>query len=547
MYDFIIIGGGTAGSVLASRLAKPHNSNPSTSPFHILILEAGPNTANHPHTAIPWESAALHGSKLDWNYRTVPQVHLDGKPRYNCAVKGLGGGTVINSGGWIRGDRRDYDDWARVVGDERWSYEGMLKYFKRSERHWDSSVDAGQHGFEGPIYNSSPSSSGRKYPLREEILEAWKSLGFEEKRDGNDGNPQGIAELVENWREGRRQIASQAYGLEGVEVVTDVLVRRVMLSSEVEGTSAQRKAVGVECADGATYLLKPGGEVVVSAGAYRTPQILLLSGIGEPAELDKHGIKTEVELPDVGKNFHDHMIAYRYWKLRNPDRGLAAGSPLFNDPAYIKGGPLDWLVSIPVSAEGLRTAIARDEGNSAEVLDQHPLVKGPRTHVELSVLYAVFGGEQVGLKLPVDGTAIMTFLMPFLPTSRGSVTLRSAHPEDSPVIDPNYYATETDRYVAREGWRTLSQLMQKTPQGKGIVSNEIVPEGYGVDDEETDGAIDARLKIGGVTAFHPAGTASMGKVVDGSLKIPKPLASHYQVAVYAIAEQAADIILRDHK
>lgn len=211
-------------------------------------------------------------------------------------------------------------------------------------------------------------------------------------------------------------------------------------------------------------------------------------------------------------------MVFRYWKLRHPEKGLAVGSPLFNDPAYQKGGPGDWIVTTTVPTAGLKAALEKDEGKPMD--DSHPLVKGPRSHLELTMIYAAFGGEATGLQIPVDGSAIMNYYMGCLPTSRGSVTLGSSNPAAPPVIDPNYYATETDRFVMREGWRTLSRLVLETPEGKELIESEIVPEGHeSLPSDAPDEAIDARIKIGGSTVFHPAGTASMGKVVNESLQV----------------------------
>lgn len=537
---------------------------------------------NHPHVHKPLESAKLHFSDIDFKYFTTPQVHLDGKPRYACGVKALSGAVTINAGrnnvtrsltshnvpyrssltsprlgGWIRGDTLDFAEWARQVKDDRWAYGGLLPYFRRSEHHFDPNADREQHGFTGPMHTSSVTSSGRHYPLRENVLNAWKHIGLEEIPDANNGAPQGVAELVENRRDGLRQLTSVVYPLKGAHVMTETFVARIILSDSKLG----KVATGVELAGGRQLSVKAGGEVLLCGGAYRSPQVLMLSGIGEKSTLARHGIPQQVDLPLVGQNFHDHQMIFRYWKLRHPEKGLAMGSPSFADPAFEKGNPADWLATMTVPTDGLKAAVAKDERNTV-VDDTHTLLKGPRSHLEMNVLYAAFGAEQIGLEIPVDGTSIMTYCMACLPSSKGSITLGSSDPTAPPVIDPNYYATEADRYVMREGWRVMSRLMLETPEGKDLVVDEILPEGHKcLQSDAANDDIDARIKIGGMSCYHPAASCSMGKVVDSSCKvlgveglrvvdasvIPVPLAAHYQSTVFALAEQAADIILADRK
>ncbi|CAN9132804.1 unnamed protein product [Alternaria alternata] len=544
MADVIIVGGGIAGTVIASRLQE---RKPSLS---IVVIEAGADPAGNPYVTDPAAAANLHFSEFDYNYLTTPQEHLDGNPKRNVGFKGLGGGSVINTGGWIRGDAQDYDEWARDVGDSRWSYEGLLPYFKRTEKHFDPDADPSQHGHDGLMHTASVSSSGRQFPLRQRVLKLWSNLGIPHIHDLNDGRPQGISDLVENFEDGKRQMTQSVFPLEGVKVLTSTLVRRVLFDDA-------KIAVGVELANGQRIDLNDGGQVIIAAGAYRTPQVLMLSGIGDHSQLLQHEIPTVVNLPSVGQNLHDHLMLYRYWKLRHPEQGLAIGSPLFGGPNYDKGGPVDFLVRAPISINPLKSAIEKDEG---PISDEHPLLKGPRTHLEMLLLYIAVGAEAQGLQIPIDGSSIMTFFMSCLPTSRGSVTLASSDPATNPIINPNYYATEADRHVMREGFRMQTDLMFNTAEGKELVESEYIPPGLPASVQaEADATIDARIKLGAGTTYHPAGTAAMGTVVDGSLRvhgvknlrvadasiIPKPLAAHYQVPVYAIAEQAVDIILAE--
>ena len=402
------------------------------------------------------------------------------------------------------------------------------------------------------MYTSSVTSSGRKYPLRETILKAWEGLGLKQIEDANNGFPQGIAELVENRRNGLRQLTSQVYPLQGVHVLTETMVGRIILTEGQGG----KVATGVELLDGRQLQAKTGGEVLLCAGSYRSPQVLMLSGIGPKDDLARYDIPLQLDSPWVGKNFHDHQMIFRYWKLRHPERGLAMGSPALVDPAFQGGNPADWLATMTVPAAGLKAAIAKDE-NRTDVDDNHILIKGPRSHLESNVLYAVFGAEQIGLEIPFDGTAIMSYYMACLPTSRGSITLASVDPTAHPTIDPNYCGTEADRFVMREGWRTLSRLMLETPEGKDLVADEIAPEGHEcLPSTAPDEAIDERIKIGSVSCSHPGASCSMGKVVDAECRvkgvqglrvvdasvIPVPLAAHYQAPVFALAEQAVDMI-----
>jgi choline dehydrogenase-like flavoprotein len=335
-------------------------------------------------------------------------------------------------------------------------------------------------------------------------------LGIPHIHDLNDGRPQGISDLVENWRDGKRQMAQSVYPLEGVRILTSTFVRRILFDNE-------KTAIGVELATGETIYLKDGGQVIVSVGAYRTPQVLMLSGIGDASYLSQHNIPVTIDLPDVGQNLHDHLMMRRFWKLRQPERGLAVGSPLFGGPNYDKGGPTDFMARAPIPSEALKAAIEKDEG---PLSDDHSLLGGPRTHLEMLLMYIAYGTEEQGLRVPIDGNSITTFWMGCLPTSRGSITLASTNPADNPIIDPNYYATETVRHVMREGFRMQSRLMFETPEGKELVEAEHTPPGYPVlGTDASDEEIDARIKMGGSTTYRPAGTTAMGKVVDASLKV----------------------------
>ena len=541
--DYIVVGGGLAGCVVASRLQQANRSS------SILLIEAGPNQHAHPHVVAPLGAPRLHGTDLEWNYLTVPQKYLNNRQVYNCSGKLLSGSSAVNYGGWTRGPSADYDLWARLVGDHRWSYEGLLPYFRRTEHHHNHTDDPDQHGFDGPIHTTT----GRAYPLRADIHAAFIRAGFRDNPDGNGGNPLGVVLWTEAWRDHVRQCAGEAYDLSGVRVMTSCLVRRVLL--ERDPTTGNTGATGVELADGRQFRARK--EIIISCGALRTPQVLMLSGIGPVEQLQKIGVQQVVSSPEVGLNFHDHCSLVQFWKLRSPSSGLSLGSPTFDsNPTFAQGMPFDWVATDTVSPSLLKTAFIADGIN---VEPSHPHLDAPRAHTEMLVAYSRLGRPRPEYDdVAIDGSYISTGVLNLLPTSRGSIALEDSDPATAPLIDPNYYATSVDRCIMRAGLRRLMEVME-TPEAQAIVEGEKAPKGFApLSSRSTDEEIDQRVEAFSATWYHPAGSAAMGKVVDAELKVmgvkglrvvdasvfPSPLAAHYQVAVYAIAEQASDMILK---
>ncbi|TVY51342.1 Pyranose dehydrogenase 3 [Lachnellula cervina] len=376
-----------------------------------------------------------------------------------------------------------------------------------------------------------------------------KGTGLPAIADGNGGNPIGVAPLTENWHpKGYRQPAGRVYGLKGVEVVTNAQVHRIILDGNV--------ATGAELVDGRRFTAER--EVIVCCGAIRTPQVLLLSGIGPAEELARHGIKQLVDSPDVGLNFHDQIAMCQFFKIKNPDNlGLVAGSPLWNDPSYLLGVPADIVIVDTAPLKELKAAMIAD--GEPNVTDSHPHLQTNRGHLELLPIYAPTEAPLTNLNIPFDGTCITVGQLNLLPTSRGSVTLASPDPSADPVIDPNYFATEADKVVVRHAMRPTMRSFE-TPEGQTIIEGEITPEGAAaLTSKSSDAELDARIRKTASTWFHPGGSAAMGKVVDADLRVigverlrvcdvsvlPCPIGAHYQVASYALAEQAADIISKN--
>lgn len=484
-------------------------------------------------------------------YTTEPQQKTGSRVHEVHAGKAFGGGSVNNFGAWSRGYATDYNEWASIVGDQRWSYEGLLPYFRKSESFFDSKADPKQHGFEGPIRITSVSESdpNRRYPLREPIREAWNEIGVQYNPDACSGNLSGISEFLETWYDGKRQTTQQAYSLEGVNVITEATVHRVEFADGDQ--SEQKRVIAVFLSDGRRFSARK--EVILAAGTLRTPQVLMLSGIGQVNTLSQYGISTVIDAPEVGKNLNDHFALYQLYKLRNPERGLALGSPTLSDPAFIKGFPTDWAINQDVPRHVLEAAVHNDNARFSSSINES-LLKPGRPLVETLVLYAPIGAPGI----PLDGSFIMTSVMLLAATSRGTVSIRSSSPTDPPLVDSNYFDTETDRVTLVHGTRRTMQALLETSALADYVETEVPFSGMStLSSQSSDDEFEARIRATGMAHYHPAGTAAMGKVVDPDLRVygvqnlrvadasilPLSIGGHPQVTLYAVAEQAADIIL----
>ena len=511
-FDYLIAGGGTAGCTLASRLSLAGHS--------VALFEAGPEDYSEKVMA-PLAAPTLHGTALEYNYTTAEQRHLFNRKLPNYGGRVLGGSSTVNYGNWTRGHAADYDAWADLVGDQRWSYEGLKKYFLANECCHDEGTDKVEHGFEGPMHTAA---SGREYPLRATFGNALNAIGLAFNADANAGDPMGYAILTENWKNGKRQPAGLAYDLSKTSVFLETTVKRIILD--------EKSATGIELMDGRTFNAQK--EVLICCGSIKTPQLLMLSGIGPASHLESHGIPVIADLP-VGQNLHDHLSGTLWFKLKHPENGLAIGHPKFMKPEFKDGNPIDWIVTASIADTS--KAVKQDK-----LASDDPLVRQARGHVEFFISYAPIAASAF-FDYSLVGTHISTPILTLLPTSRGTIMLASTDPSNDPIIDPQYFETELDREAFRTGFRLVMRTMLDTEYGQSIIESETPPPGQprltsGASDEE----IDQRARTVGRSFFQSAGTAAMGKVVDTELRVmgigklrvvdasvlPLPLAGHYQ-------------------
>ncbi|RAH70007.1 GMC family oxidoreductase [Aspergillus aculeatinus CBS 121060] len=550
-FDLVIVGAGVAGCVLASRIshARPH--------LRILLLEAGVDKDDR---VLP--TLGIMGgfdSNLEWNYRSVPQARGFGGEVVNLTSgKIVGGGSAVNYQTFTRGPAVDYDQWAELVQDPRWSWSSLLPYFKKSET-WFPSADLRErglpttdlHGHDGPIKVSHATNSGRprNYPLREKSRRFHELRGCQHALDINGGNPEGYAEAFNSTYEGLRSYAA-GYGLgENVTLWTRSLVEKIVVEQGAAKGVVVLRSVG-DTDTHERFYVEASKEVILSAGAQSSPKILLLSGIGPTAELARHQIAPILDLP-VGRNYADHPAIFTYWAIDLPNAVLGDGEMQGPDLDWTAGLPYDWISFAPAD-QG-----TRELARQFLPADQYQRYSAEgKLQVEAFTVYtSVDTCTRTPLAPGWPGKRVFSIAHILVdPVSRGTVTLRSADPADPPILDPNLLASPVDRSALYECVRSCARAIQAV---EGLNAVE-----WGVDDalreDWSDEAIESRArKMGAGTVFHPSGTCAMGQVVDGDCRvlgiqglrvvdagvIPIPLAAHYQAPMYGVAERAAEIVL----
>ena len=445
----------------------------------------------------------------------------------------------------MRAPADEYDFWAKQVGDLRWTYQNLLPYFCRSEHHYDSKDDEEQYGFDGPIHTTSR----RVYPLGDTVRQAFIQDGFHHIPDSSAGV--GISPWVESWKDGSRQHSSKAFDLSNIRVITGVAVTHIVFNDK-------KFATGVELSDGRHLCAIQ--EIIVSCGAHKTPQLLMLSGIGPNDELKRHNIEQIVNSPTVGSNHFDHLSLHQAWKLRNPERGLSMGSPAFSKPEYSLGFPVEWIATYSVPTPTLSAALRETSQTQPSPVPSNSTQFLNRSHIGLLVVYAPMNlGE--GYDIPLDGSHVSTGALLFQPTSRGRITLASNDPTAEPIVDPDYYSTLADKEMLRSGVRRIAQVME-TPAARKIIVAETPPKGMPVlTSSSSDEDIDARIRAYSEVWHHSGGTAAMGReiqssVVDGEFRVhgtdhlrvvdasilPGPISATPQATVYAMSELTAELI-----
>ena len=519
--DILIVGGGSAGCVLAARLSE----NPA---LRVLLLEAGGSDRN-PLYHVPAGFAKMTKGIGSWGWHTVPQRHLNGAVLRFTQARVIGGGSSINAQIYTRGHPQDYDDW-RQMGCPGWGWDDVLPYFRRAEDN-DSRDDA-VHGRGGPLGVSRPRAP---LPICEAFFAAAGALGIPRCDDLAGEDPAGVGFYQLTQRHARRCSTATAYlaparGRANLTVRTGVQVRRILVE--------QGRAAGVETMQGERIA---AGTVILAGGAIGSPRLLMLSGIGPADHLSAAGVAPVLDRPGVGANLQDHLDLFAIAEVTGPHTYDRFAKPHLSALAGLRylltgGGP---------------AASSLFETGGFWYAD--PAARSPDIQFHLGL----GSGIEAGVAAMPDGGVTLNSAY-LRPRSRGTVRLASADPAAAPLIDPNYWEDPQDRALALEGLRLAREILRQAPL-KPFVRAERLPG----PDIATEADLVAYACHHAKTDHHPVGTCRMGAdaeaVVDARLRLngldglrvvdasvmPSLISSNTNAATIMIAEKAADMIRAD--
>ncbi|MEM1299921.1 MAG: GMC family oxidoreductase N-terminal domain-containing protein [Pseudomonadota bacterium] len=534
-FDYVIVGGGSAGATLASRLSE----DPEVS---VCLLEAGGHGKSLFVRVPGLVIAAVHGGRLtnlNWGFETVPQPGLNGRTGYQPRGKGLGGSSAINAMIYIRGNPRDYDQWVDL-GCEGWGWQDVLPIFKRAERNMRGADDL--HGAEGPLHVSDLPAP---YAINEDFIEACESMQVRRTQDFNGTHQEGAGYYqvtqFHNERRGQRCSAAAAYlhpnlNRSNLKVITKAHAEKI-LTKEGRATGVQYRQ------SGQIHTLRARDEVILSAGAFQSPQLLMLSGIGPGAELQRHGIEVAADRTNVGRNLQDHIDLTLGYKVNRADVLGVTFRTLWRTardiPIYRRRGHGFWSSNVAESGAFFSIESAPD-------------------WPDIQLHFAVGCIQDHARKL-VPGNGISVHTCVLRPESRGSVTLASADPHVQPVIDPKFLDDERDMHLLTAGVKKTQEIMAASPMGANITKD--LTMGHVTSEQEFAEAIRNEAD----TVYHPVGSCRMGSdeeaVVDSRLRVrgieglrvvdasimPRLISGNTNAPTIMIAEKAADMIREDRR
>jgi choline dehydrogenase len=532
-FDYIVVGAGSAGCVLAARLSE----DPAT---RVLLLEAGPpDRSIWIHLPIGY-GKTMWSRRYNWCYSTDPDPNMNGRRIYWPRGKTLGGSSAINGLIYIRGQREDYDHWA-ALGNEGWGHDDVLPYFIKSEGNQRGAIPL--HGGDGPL---KVSDIGAKHELIEAFIDGAAQIGVPSTDDFNGARQEGAGYFQLNTWKGWRCSTAKAY--------LGPARRRpnLRIETEAQATALQlegRRAVGVRYRQhGEQKSARCRAEVLLAAGALQSPQLLQLSGIGPKALLERHGIGVVHELPGVGENLQDHLQIRLIYECTRP---ITTNDELNSLAGKLKIG-LQWLLlrtgplAIGINQAGCFMHALRDA-------DGRAVAATPDIQFHVATLSAEMAGGTVH---PFSGFTLSVCQL--RPESRGHVRIRSGDPFEPPEMQPNYLSTELDRRTTVAAVKA-ARAIAATPAMRPYVKREFKPG----PETATDADVLEFCRNHGATIFHPSGTCKMGSdalaVVDARLRVhgidrlrvvdcsmmPTLVSGNTNAAAVMIAEKAVEMIRAD--